>query len=202
VFDDVFRALKDRLLAPLARGLGPGVSPLAVTLLSFLAGLLAAGLLARRSYEAALAAWLASRFLDGLDGTLARVHGRSSELGGYLDLLLDFAVYALVPVALVLGAPSPANWRALSFLLSAFYVNAASWMYLAAVLERRGRGAAARNELTTVTMPAGIVAGTETIVFYTAFMLWPGHAATLFTLMGILVLGGVGVRVVWAWRHL
>lgn len=202
MFDDALRALKDRLLAPLARALGPGMSPLGVTLASFLAGLVAAGLLARRSYGAALAAWLANRFLDGLDGTLARVQGRTSELGGYLDLLLDFAVYALVPIALVLGTPSAASWRALTFLLGAFYVNAASWMYLAAVLERRGRGAATRHELTTVTMPAGIVAGTETLVFYTAFMLWPGRAATLFTLMGILVLGGVGMRVVWAWRHL
>jgi phosphatidylglycerophosphate synthase len=202
VFDDVLRALKDRALAPLARALGTAISPTTVSLLSFAAGLAAALLLVRRSYLAALASWWLSRLLDGLDGTLARVQGRSSDLGGYLDLLLDFFVYALVPIGLVVGAPSAASLYALGFLLGAFYVNAASWMYLAAILERRGKGAVTSGQATTVATPPGLIAGTETIVFYTLFMLWPERAPALFAVMGALVVVGVGQRIVWAVRHL
>jgi hypothetical protein len=75
-------------------------------------------------------------------------------------------------------------------------------MYLAAILERRGRGAAATGERTRVTMPPGLVAGTETILFYAAFMLWPPQAAPLFVVMTGLVLVGVVQRALWAHRHL
>jgi len=202
MFDDLLRDLKDRVLAPVARAIGGRVSPLAISLIGFGAGLAAVPFLLRRQYGAALACWLANRILDGLDGTLARVQGRSSDLGAYLDLLLDFVVYAALPIALALGQPSPLLLVALGFLLGTFYLNAASWMYLAAILERRGRGATATGERTQVTMPPGLVAGTETILFYAAFMLWPPQAAPLFVVMTGLVLVGVVQRVLWAHRHL
>jgi phosphatidylglycerophosphate synthase len=202
VFDDLLRAFKDRILEPIARALGSNVSPTAVSVVSFLVGMAAALLLLQRTYSWALVCWLVNRVLDGLDGTLARYHGRTSDLGGYLDVLLDFCVYAAVPVALVAGAPSTAGFYALSFLLAAFYVNSASWMYLSAILERRRQGAEHRGDVTTVTMPAGVVAGTETILFYSAFILWPQHQVPLFGAMGILVLIGVVQRALWAHRHL
>lgn len=202
MFDELLRDLKDRLLAPLARGIGGRISPLTISLIALVAGLGAVPLLLSRQYNAALSCWLANRLLDGLDGTVARMQGRSTDLGAYLDLLFDFVVYAALPIALVLGSPAPARLLALSFLLATFYLNAASWMYLAALLERRGRGAATTGERTRVTMPPGLVAGTETILFYSAFMLWPVLAAPLFGLMGGLVVAGIVQRVIWARRHL
>jgi phosphatidylglycerophosphate synthase len=202
VFDEFLRALKDRLLAPLAQLLGPKVHPVLLSLLAGLAGLAAAALLARRHDGAALACWITSRVLDGLDGTLARRFGRATDLGAYLDILLDFVVYAAIPIGLVLGRPSIAAYLALSILLGMFYVNAASWMYLSALLERTRRGAAQTGELTAITMPAGLVAGTETILFYAAFMLWPARAVSLMLLMAALVGVGVAQRVVWASRRL
>ncbi|MGH7518830.1 MAG: CDP-alcohol phosphatidyltransferase family protein [Gemmatimonadales bacterium] len=202
MFDDLLRAFKDRLLAPAARALGPSCPPAVVTLCALAAGVAAAWLAAERSYAWALAAWLANRVLDGLDGAVARVHGRASDLGGYFDILCDFAVYALVPIGLVAGAPTAEGWRALAILLAAFYLNAASWLYLAAVLERRGRGAAVSGQLTSVAMPAGLIAGTETIVFYTLFLLLPAQAVPLFLAMAALVLVGVTQRAVWAGRTL
>ncbi len=202
MFDDLLRDLKDRLLAPVAQAIGHRVSPLAISLIAFVAGLGAVPLLLHRQYIAALGCWLTNRTLDGLDGTLARVQGRSSDLGAYLDLLLDFTVYAALPIALVMGQPSQSRLVALGFLLGTFYLNAASWMYLAALLERRGRGAATSGERTRVTMPPGLVAGTETMLFYAAFMLWPAQAAALFVIMSGLVLVGVVQRVLWAHHHL
>ncbi|MGH7629852.1 MAG: CDP-alcohol phosphatidyltransferase family protein [Gemmatimonadales bacterium] len=199
MFDDLLRAFKDRLLAPLARALGPSFPPAVVTLLALAAGGAAAWLAAERSYGGALVAWLVNRVLDGLDGALARVQGSTSDLGAYLDILCDFAVYALVPIGLIVGAPTPDGWRALAILLASFYLNAASWLYLAALLARRGRSA---GQITSVVMPPGLIAGTETIVFYALFLLLPAYVVPLFLTMAALVLVGVTQRAVWAGRRL
>ena len=70
------------------------------------------------------------------------------------------------------------------------------------LLEARLEGAASRRETTSATIPSGIVAGTETLVFYVLFFLMPSRQAMLFTLMAVLVLANVPVRLYWARRHL
>lgn len=200
MFDDYLRRLKDRVFAPFARMLGKSIAPNSITILAFVVGLGAAVAIWQAQYAMALGLWLLNRIFDGLDGTQARVHHRQSDFGGYLDIVLDFVVYAAIPLALVLANPSLAIRGLL--LLAAFFVNAASWMYLAAILERKNAGALAQRELTTVTMPPGIVAGTETVVLYTAMLLWPTACATLFAVMAALVMVNVVQRLWWAWKHL
>lgn len=200
MFDHLLRLLKDRLLAPVARMLGPSLSPTFISVLAFAFGVSAAIAAYLGRDLLAVTAWLVNRALDGLDGTYARVHAKQSDLGGYVDIMLDFIVYASIPLAMVLhdaalGAPGV-------FLEATFFVNAASWMYLSAILEGRQAGSKARGEATTVTMPAGIVAGTETIVFYTLFLAVPGWRATLFWVMGGLVCVNVVQRLWWARRAL
>jgi phosphatidylglycerophosphate synthase len=153
-------------------------------------------------YRTALGLWLLNRVLDGLDGLVAREHGRSTAFGGYLDIMADFAVYAAVPIGLYSSRPGSDNALGLIVMLGSFYVNAASWMYLSAILERRGAGAEARGEVTAVTMPPGLIGGTETILFYAAFLIWPDQMRELFMLMAGLVLVGVGQRLWWAQRNL
>ena len=205
MLDLFLRPVKERLFMPFARALGHRVPPMLVTLAAFIAGMGAVAFAARAAPALSLACWLANRLLDGLDGTLARAQHAQSDIGGYLDLLLDFVVYAAIPIGLVFGAPSavraPLAIAALA-LIGSFYVNAASWMYLSALLERRGAGARARGELTSVTMPEGLVGGTETIVFYTLFFLWPKHLVVLFLLMTALVVVTVVQRLLWAMQHL
>ena len=87
-------------------------------------------------------------------------------------------------------------------MLASFYVNAASYLFLSAVLERRNHGAAARGELTTVTMPGGLVEGAETVVFYSLFFIFPAQLAPLFGLMAALVGVTIVQRVMWAVKHL
>lgn len=149
-------------------------------------------------HRTALGLWLLNRLLDGLDGLVAREHGRATAFGGYLDIMADFAVYAAVPIGLYLSRPGSGNALSLIVMLGSFYVNAASWMYLSAILEKRGAGAEARGEVTLVTMPPGLIGGTETILFYAAFLIWPDQMKELFTLMACLVLVGVGQRLWWA----
>ncbi|MBA3895208.1 MAG: CDP-alcohol phosphatidyltransferase family protein [Gemmatimonadales bacterium] len=198
MFDHWLRMLKDRLFEPIAPAIGRWLHPNLISLLALLAGLAAALLAARGRTGPAFAAWVVNRTLDGLDGSVARAVGSQSDFGGYLDIMGDFVVYAAVPVGVVLGQPSESAWRAGLFLLATFFVNAASWMYLAAILERRSLGVAATGERTTITMPPAIVAGSETVVFYSLFLLLPAWAPPLFWLMGMLVVGNIVLRLAWA----
>ena len=194
--------MKDWLLAPLARAVGPGLSPNTISLLAFAVGMSVAAAVVTGRTGLALALWIVNRVLDGFDGTQARVHSTQSDFGGYLDIVLDFIVYAAVPIAIAATDTQRGLEFALVILLATFFVNAASWMYLAAILERRQEGAAARGELTTITMPPGIVAGTETVIFYGLFIALPAWRVALFWTMGALVCVNVLQRLWWAWRRL
>lgn len=202
MFDHVLRLLKDRWLAPLARWLGPSLSPNTVSVLGFLFGLACAAAAARGANVLAVVLWVVNRMLDGLDGSLARVHGRQTDFGGYLDILLDFVVYAAIPVAMVYASPSRDIAVAGVLLLATFFVNSASWMYLAAILERRELGATTHGELTTVTMPPGLIAGTETVVFYALFLAVPAWRVGGFQIMATLVVVNVFQRLWWARRFM
>lgn len=201
MLDDKMRVYKDRVFIPLARPLGH-VSPNAITVLAMLFGLAAAGFAARQMFLLAFALWLANRVLDGLDGLMARLQDRQTDFGGYLDIVADFVVYAAVPIGIMLGQPTVALGISLALLLGSFYVNAASWMYLSAILEKRNLGATVRGERTTVTMPAGLIGGTETILFFSAFLILPGIVQWLFLAMAALTMVGVLQRVRWARVHL
>jgi phosphatidylglycerophosphate synthase len=201
MFDEWFRIRKERWFAPLAQWLGTWCSPLALTLVALLVGIAAAVAASQSAWRLAFALWITNRLLDGIDGTVARLHNRQTDMGGYLDILLDFIVYALMPVGIALALDVRSSWLASCVLLASWFVNAASWMYLSAVLERRGAGASARGELTTVTMPRGLVAGTETVIFFSLFLLFPEYYVTLAWIMTVGVMIGVLQRLVWASRH-
>ncbi|MCC7052805.1 MAG: CDP-alcohol phosphatidyltransferase family protein [Gemmatimonadaceae bacterium] len=201
MFDHLLRGLKDRLLAPLATLLR-GVPPNLLSVLALVVGLAAAWAALRAAWGAGLVLWLVNRVLDGLDGTVARLAGRQTDFGGYVDIMLDFVVYAAVPLGLALGAGGGDVLLAAAVLEAAFFVNAASWMYLSAVLEKRASGAASTGELTTVTMPPALVAGFETVVFFALFFLMPHRLVLLFGLMAGLVGVNIVQRLLWARRVL
>jgi phosphatidylserine synthase len=110
------RALGDRLTGPLIRGLhlGLGLSPAAVTWLSFVASVLAAAAIVAHRVGLGLGLMALGQLLDGLDGGIARTFGLGSEAGHRLDTALDraseaviflaFAAAGLVPLRLVLLA--------------------------------------------------------------------------------------------------
>ena len=201
MFDHLLRGVKDRLLAPLAMLLR-GVPPNLISVLALLIGVGAAVAAARAAFAVGLTLWLANRIADGLDGTVARVAERQTDFGGYLDILLDFVVYAAIPVGFALSSVDRGVLVWAVALEGAFFVNACSWMYLSAVLEKRASGARATGELTTVTMPPALVAGFETVVFYSLFFLFPDRLAVLFGLMTTLVGINVIQRLLWSRRVL
>jgi phosphatidylglycerophosphate synthase len=198
MLDPIARPLKDALLAPFVR-IFASVHPHAISTLALAVGLACAASAAYGAFAAAIGLWTLNRVLDGLDGTVARRTGKQTDLGGYLDLVFDFVVYAAVPLGVAAGAAQPgiSAWPAAAFLLASFYVNAASWLYLSAVLEKRAT-AAARDRDTAVVMPEGIIAGTETVFFFFLFLLFPSSSPVLFSVMAVLVMATALQRVILA----
>ncbi len=199
MFDEQMRGIKDGVFDPLAQLL-LAIPPWFFSVVGLLVGLWAAVALWQQQYALGFGLWFLNRVFDGLDGAVARQCGKQSDFGGYLDIIVDFVVYAAIPVGLAVGRGETAVYLALIFLLSSFYVNGASWMYLAAILEKRKL--AHSDRLTTITMPTGLIGGVETIIFYTAFIFFPAYLAWLFTAMGLLVLITIGQRLIWARQHL
>lgn len=205
MLDHHLRATKDRVVGPITRVLAPWLPPAVLTAASLVVGLTSAVAAAFGLTWWAVGCWWFSRLADGLDGAVARTRGRSSDLGGYLDLLGDTVVYAAIPLGVAVGAADQRVWIATAALLATFYVNAVSWLFIAALIEKR---AAERDtqpggtRSTTIAMPTGLVEGTETIVLYSLLLILPDHAVAWFTVMAILVTATVLQRLVWALRHL
>jgi len=98
MIDAALLPIQRRALAPLARVLAArGIGADRITLAGFAIGLAAVPALAFGSPVLALIFILANRLLDGLDGAVARLT-RPSARGAFLDIALDFAFYALVPL--------------------------------------------------------------------------------------------------------
>jgi phosphatidylglycerophosphate synthase len=225
MIDSALRPRKDAALAPIVRRVPRWLGPGWLTALG-LSSTLGAAALAVAGTRAAVVLWLIGRLLDGIDGALARERGTASDLGGFLDIVADTIGYAAVPIGLAAADGSSAAWAACAVLLAAFYVNAVSWTYLAAVHEKRradphasdrdapsagrdasavaGRAAAGTTSASepSITIPGGLIEGGETIVLYTAMLVWPTAAPALFVVMATLVAVTVAQRVLWARREL
>lgn len=201
MLDRQLRHLKEATLEPIADRLAGRVHPTTLTLAGGIIGISAGLAGSQNLYLTGLALWGVNRLLDGLDGTIARQTGQTSDMGAYLDVLIDHVVYGSIPLLLALATPQSDVLLALAFMLAAFYINGASWMYLSSLLEKRNRGAARRGEMTAVTMPDGLIEGSETVFMYILFFLFPQWLPGLFALMGALVLVTIVQRLIHA-QHL
>lgn len=161
--------------APLNRGghwlARHGASANFVTLVGLGFGLLAAALLAMGVSGLLVALPLMlNRLADGLDGSVARTRG-VTDFGGYLDITCDFAFYGALPLAFVTLDPTT-NSAAGAFLLVSFYVNGASFLGYAILAAKYGLQTKSRGE-KSLYFSAGLMEGTETILFFLAMVLWP-----------------------------
>lgn len=144
-----------------------GVSPLTLTAAGFVCGAGACLAIGADLPLVALALWLANRAFDGLDGPVARRRG-ATELGGFLDICADFAVYAGFVVGVAVAHPSARV--ACLFLLFAYYSSGTAFLALSSLLERRGAQPVEGRSLRFV---GGLVEGTETVIAYCLFCLLP-----------------------------
>ena len=121
MFDALLRPMVDRMLDPVGQRLAAsGVSANKVTFAGFCCGIGAAGAVVLGWSVAAVMLLLLNRLLDGLDGAVARAAG-STDLGGFLDITMDFLVYSAIPFAFALK--DPGNALAAAFLIFSFVPN-------------------------------------------------------------------------------
>jgi phosphatidylglycerophosphate synthase len=175
-----------------------GVSANAVSLAGLAFGLLMAAMIAAGFGALALVPLAFSRLADGLDGPVARATG-ATDFGGYLDILCDFVFYGAVPLAFVVRDPS-VNGLAGAFLLASFYVNGASFLGYAILAGKRGLETRAQGE-KSLYFSAGLLEGTETILFFTLLCLVPGAFAPLAYVFGVLCFATALSRGLMARRH-
>jgi phosphatidylglycerophosphate synthase len=149
---------------------GCQVSANALSLAGLFIGLSTLPLLAFHHYELALSAILANRLFDGLDGPVAR-HARPSALGGYLDIVCDMAFYAAVPLGFALAQPENALWAAV--LLASFVCTCASFLGRAIVAAGRAEKDTGVRGRKSFFHSAGLIEGTETILAFVLFCLFP-----------------------------
>ena len=164
------RKIDPGLSAIAAQLAAAGVRANAVTYAGLVLGLAAAALIAYQAFWAGLALILASRLCDGLDGAIARIHGKT-DFGGYLDIVLDFAFYGAVPLGFIIVDPG-ANAIAGAVLLLAFYVNGASFLAYAIMAEKRRLKSDARGE-KSLFFTTGLAEASETLAVFVAMCLLP-----------------------------
>lgn len=168
-----------------------GVTANSVTWTGFFVGTGAWALLALESYPLALACILLNRLADGLDGAVAR-HGRISDLGGYLDIVLDFLFYSGVVFFFAVGRPGEALPAA--FLIFSFIGTGASFLAFAALAAKRGITTAARGAKSIYYL-GGLTEGTETIALFVAICLFPDYFAWFAWIFGGLCWLTTAVRI-------
>ena len=199
MFDATMRRIVDPPLDRIGRRLAAaGLSANAVTLAGFAVGLLAIPLLAAEWYGLALAAILINRLADGLDGAVAR-HTTLTDFGGYLDIVCDFIVYAGVAFGFALARPEDAVPAA--FLILSFVGTGTTFLAFAIMAAKRGLSSEARGRKSLFYL-GGLTEGTETIVVFAAFCLFPSAFVPLAYVFGALCWLTTAARIVTARRSL
>ncbi|MDB9890808.1 CDP-alcohol phosphatidyltransferase family protein [Alphaproteobacteria bacterium] len=198
MFDAQLRPLIDQLLNPVGRGLVTlGVTANQVTMIGAAFGLIAAGFAAAGLFYPALWFVIANRFIDGLDGAVARA-SRSSDFGGYLDIVCDFIFYSAIPLAFAVARPETA--LAAAFLIFSFIGTATSFLGFAVLAEKHQVTTQIRGKKAFYYL-GGLIEGTETILLFLAMLVWPDYFRLMAIIFGILCWVTTGTRIYAAYRQ-
>ena len=198
MFDAQLRPLIERLLNPIGRGLvALGMTANQVTMIGAAFGLIAAGCVAAGLFYPALWFVIANRVIDGLDGAVARA-SRSSDFGGYLDIVSDFIFYSAIPMAFAVARPETA--LAAAFLIFSFIGTATSFLGFAILAEKHQVTTKIRGKKAFYYL-GGLTEGTETILLFLAMLIWPDYFSLMAIVFGILCWVTTGTRIYAAYRQ-
>ncbi len=171
--DAILRPYLNRPLALVARrAVAAGLTANQVTAAGFAIGMIAVALIAGQFYLAGVVALLISRFCDGLDGAIARQTG-VTDVGGFLDITLDFIFYASVVLGFALADPA-ANALAAALLAASFMGPASTFLAYAIFAAKHGITTDIRGRKSLYYL-GGLTEGTETIVTFVLMCLLPAR---------------------------
>lgn len=176
MLDARLRPLIDPPLNAVGRTLARlGMTANAISAIGIALGIAAGMALAQGQFTAGLVLIIVNRLLDGLDGAVARAT-QLSDFGGYLDIVGDFVFYLAVPTGF--GLADPANLKPAMALLACFGLTGISFLAFATMAARRGIETSAHGR-KSFFYNSGLAEGTETIIVFVAFCLWPAHFASI-----------------------
>lgn len=183
MLDSRIRPFIDPMLGKLgSRLVQQGITANQVTWVGFAIGLLAIPVVIMGWYLLALVLILINRLCDGLDGAVARVLGKT-DLGGYLDIVLDFIFYSAIVFAFCLAKPDAAIYGA--FLIFSFIGTGTSFLAFAVMAEKRDIETKAQGEKSIFYLD-GLAEGFETILVLVLMCLLPDYFWILALGFGVL----------------
>jgi phosphatidylglycerophosphate synthase len=158
------------------------IQPNTITLGAFVLGVLA-GIAAGMGHmlPAAVLLWF-SGLLDVLDGSVARMTGRATQAGAYMDLVLD----RMVEAAVILGFACllPEHMFAYLLFFAAVLFNFTTFVVAGALFQNSGDKG--------MHYDPGLAERTETFIVFTLMMLVPRHVFLILMLFnGIVFLTGI-----------
>ena len=198
MLDGTAKALIDPYLTRMGNGLARlGIGADMVTWAGFLVGAAAGLAIGLNYYLSGLVLLMFSRLADGLDGAVARATHKT-DLGGYLDIVLDFAFYGLIPLGFLFADPD-ANAVAGAVLLFSFYVNGSSFLAYAIIAEKRGLETDQRGS-KSLYFTTGLAEATETLAVFVTCCLWPAAFPTIAWIFAVICFYTAASRIVLAIR--
>ncbi len=170
MFDASLRPLIDPPLNRAGRALaGLGITANMLTFAGLALGLGGAVAIAFGHVWAGLALIIANRVLDGLDGAVARAT-KPTAVGGYFDIVADFAFYVSIPLGF--GVMASANALPALVLVSSFVLTGVSFLAFAVTAAERGEQTHAHGT-KSFFYSTGLAEGGETIAVFIAMCLFP-----------------------------
>lgn len=189
MLDPFMRRLIDPPLKGVAAIWPRRVSANQITIFGFVLGVGCFLAIATNSLTAALILLGLNRLADGLDGAVARAQS-PSELGAYLDIVADFALWGLLPIGFIILDSD--NSVAAAVLLSSFSMSMTVFLAFAIMAEKRGLETDAQGRKSFFYV-AGLAEGTETIAFFAIVIIWPGaFIPAAFVYAGIVYVSVIG----------
>lgn len=198
MLDATMRRLIDPPLNAAAGMIGTKISANSITIGGFLLGVGSAYAVVQGQFTTALILLLLNRMADGLDGAVAR-QTKATDLGAYLDIVSDFVLWAILPLAFLFHDMN--NAFAVAVLLSSFAMSMTVFLAYAIQAERRGTVSDAQGKKGFYYL-AGLAEGTETILFFIAVMAYPHSFAPLALLFAAFVFLSVIGRLIVSFQSL
>ena len=200
MFDDRIRPLIDPPLNAIGRRIaGFGISANTVTVIGFVTGIAGALLIAVGEPAVGLIVIIVSRLADGLDGAVARATEKT-DIGGFLDIVLDFIFYGAVPLAFAIHDPAN-NALPAAVLLLSFFANGTTFLAYAIMAEKRDIETTAQGVKSLYYM-SGLAEGAETILAIILFCLFPAYFAAIAYAYAALCYASAAGRIMLAWKTL
>ena len=198
MFDRSIQRLTQKPLSFLGKFLLKIFKPNQITIIGFFFGIVMCFLIFIHSYLLAILFLFINRLCDGLDGVMAR-QTSPSPLGAYLDIILDFIIYAAF--VLVFSLQNEINLLTGVFLLFSYICTGTTFLTQAIIQPQLDYSQQDHDDVKdeipkSFIYASGLIEGSETIFFMFICLILPKAFPILGFLFGMLCLITAIARVI------